>query len=994
MVLFLKKMVCAVVLLPIMVMAAVIVENGKCDYDIVIREGAPQTTVYSAKELADYLKKVSGAEAKIVNAKVAGRKAIYLGAHGELPKTADFDASEYAGKERFRIAELNGGDISIMGADCDANPVSRKEADFGLLFGTYEFIERFLGVRWYAPGTFGECYKPMEKVEVTGLPIDQTPAYYSRSYWPWTWNEFEPTDSLVFNRRMRAFGIQEGSSNHSMMDFYFPYHETKPEIFALRADGKREMGAFAPDTKPSQRRWIKYPQYCFTNPEFLKIYCDAIDAYYAKDPKAKFWVNMHPNEHFVHVSPDDCFNLAKCHCEKCKAMLSSKPRAGMSNLVYSFVAKVAEHVKAKYPGKKVICLAYEDYYYPPDFKLPDNVVISICVDPYMFFFGSKRYQDSFDKTLKMWSEKVNEITVWQYLMPYRDTYPYYLPNIANDWFRRYPKIKGCFIELNDTALAGRLAGREMQVNPVHKGQKTVVDLGQNHLTFIASMKAMWGAPYDVKAELERYYDLFYGLAAKPMKKYFDTAIFQWENVKNTTGNVEASFAKFSGKELYEDIYSSEVLDIMEQSLTEAEGLAPAGSIYADRIAWIRKSYFNDFCKVARAYQKEAKLSNDTILLMSKAKAPVIDGNLDDAFWKGLPEYKFRLANAPMPPPFGTTFKMAFRNDGKLYIGLRAEDPHIDSARLLCKDRDSNVYTDDSIEFFFRSDKMERPKAYRNVTINLDGVILDYDTLKGKMNREYNTNADIKVLKGKDFYNMEMAIDLAEIGIDPADENPVLRMNICRNKRSGVPQMHGLSCWIPVYGNFNNVSVLPAIRLVGQKDPASDSLATSKKIYASIQVKDEKGKETNVKEGSKVTWEAGQARISYTFPNRRSYGNLLLTGLDGADLSNSPYIEIRFRNPSEKLALQAVYSYIDSTGKTRSDWIYFCKNEKHDVFSVRAINVAKDGYSAKKRMERKEEPFKPVKLIYFAIYSHPQKSSTLNEEFMLDYVRVTGTPAGK
>ena len=150
----------------------------------------------------------------------------------------------------------------------------------------------------------------------------------------------------------------------------------------------------------------------------------------------------------------------------------------------------------------------------------------------------------------------------------------------------------------------------------------------------------------------------------------------------------------------------------------------------------------------------------------------------------------------------------------------------------------------------------------------------------------------------------------------------------------------------------------------------------------------------MKEGSKVTWEAGQARISYTFPNRRSYGNLLLTGLDGADLSNSPYIEIRFRNPSEKLALQAVYSYIDSTGKIRSDWIYFCKNEKHDVFSVRAINVAKDGYSAKKRMERKEEPFKPVKLIYFAIYSHPQKSSTLNEEFMLDYVRVTGTPAGK
>ena len=41
MVLFLKKAAYAVMLLPVMMLAAVIVENGKCDYDIVIREGAP-----------------------------------------------------------------------------------------------------------------------------------------------------------------------------------------------------------------------------------------------------------------------------------------------------------------------------------------------------------------------------------------------------------------------------------------------------------------------------------------------------------------------------------------------------------------------------------------------------------------------------------------------------------------------------------------------------------------------------------------------------------------------------------------------------------------------------------------------------------------------------------------------------------------------------------------------------------------------------------------
>ena len=133
-----------------------------------------------------------------------------------------------------------------MGAECDSDPVSNQKADFGLLFGTYEFIERFLGVRWYTPGEFGEAFAPLKKVETSGLPVDQKPAYFARSYWPFKWNEFSEKESLVFNRRMRAFGTRSGSANHTMEDFYFPYHETRPDFFALRLDGKREFGAVRP----------------------------------------------------------------------------------------------------------------------------------------------------------------------------------------------------------------------------------------------------------------------------------------------------------------------------------------------------------------------------------------------------------------------------------------------------------------------------------------------------------------------------------------------------------------------------------------------------------------------------------------------------------------------------------------------------------------------------------------------------------------------------
>ena len=979
-----------ILLLPMKFSGAVIAENGQSSYDIVIRAGAPKTTRYAADELKTYLRKVAGVDAKILTAKAAGRKAIYLGTHPELPKTADFDPAKYQGSERFRIAELPAGDIYIMGAECNDDPVARKGGDFGLLFGTYEFIERFLGVRWYTPGEFGEAFEPMKKVEVSGLPVDQKPAYFARAYWPFKWNEFTEKESLVFNRRVRAFGTRSGSANHTMQDFYFPYHETRPDFFALRLDGKREFGKFRPGTKPEQRRWAGYPQYCLTNPDFLKAYCDAIDDYYAQNGKAKFWKNMHPDDYFVYVMPDDCFNLNQCYCKNCQAMITTKPRAEMSNLVFSFVKKVAEHVQKKYPDKKVLTNPYESYYYPPDFKLPDNVIVSICADPYFLFYGSKKYRDSFGKTLKMWSEKAKQVTIWHYYLPYRDVYPYQMPHIADQWYRAYPQIRGCFIELNDTGLAGQLAGREMQVNPAYKKEKTTADLGQNYLTFYFSMKAMWGAPVDVDAELDRHYKLFYGPAAAEMKRFFSLMIDRWENVKSTQGDVERMFAKFSGKELYEEIYTGKVLDQLEDAIGKAEKMVPASSIYAKRIAWVRKSHFNDFVKVARSYQREAKLSNDTVLTISNAKPPVIDGKLDDAFWKGLPEYKFRLANAPLPPRYETKFKMGFRDDGKFYVGVLASDPDILSAKLVCKDRDTAVYNDDSLEFFFRTDAMP-PKALRNITINQNGVILDYEKF-GKIDRTWNTTAEIKIFRGKNFYSLEMAIPLREIGIDPASVNPILRLNICRNKRSGVGQNYEQSCWIPVYGNFHNVMGLPAVRLVGKGDAALEDFSSANKSFLS-RVVTVRGKQKTAKDLCRLSNKNGELDIFITYPKDvKSFGNLYLPKLKGADLEKARLIEIRFRSPDPALSQMACWSYVGKDGKAHSDWIRFSSKEVHSGFSIRSFDVARDGHNAKQRAIKKLPPFEPVKLTYFAIYTHSTKQDGKERSYALDYVRVTENPA--
>ena len=239
--------------------------------------------------------------------------------------------------------------------------------------------------------------------------------------------------------------------------------------------------------------------------------------------------------------------------------------------------------------------------------------------------------------------------------------------------------------------------------------------------------------------------------------------------------------------------------------------------------------------------------------------------------------------------------------------------------------------------------------------------------------------------------------LSEIEVDPAGTDPVFRMNICRSKHSGVAESHELSCWIPVFRNFHNVSSLPAIRLVGQNDRSIEDFSQPLKVNNNLCIKNKKGKTSSTKTGCRLEQKNGELLVAYTFPEKTltqtTYGNLFLTRLIGADLSGGKVVEIRYKNPDPSMSLQACYTYLGSDGKKHSDWIRFCHHEKRDDLSVRIIDLARDGYNAGRRREKKQPAdWKPVKLTYFAIYASTNKPDGTERSYVLDYVRVTDKPA--
>ena len=961
---------------------AVIVDNGKSDYEIIVRKDAPQATRFAATELQKYIAKSSGVKLAVRDKLSPGKKALYVGKNPAV-KT---DPAKFSNPEEYRVEELPDGSIAFVGQEGNGNPFKDIYGNFSVLYCVYDFLQRTTGVRWYAPGEFGECVEKHSKIESGKLPFGDKPQAWCRDYWPRVWNEFDMKDSYIFARRLRGFGLSRGGANHSMLALYYLYKDTKPEIFALQPDGKgRRFGKPRPGATYENSRWITYPQYCFTNPDTLKAYCDLIDAVYEKRPEAKYWTVMHPTNEAVYIVPNDNYTTQPCCCDNCRALIdnNSKGRGSMTPLVWGFVKKVAEYVQKKYPDKKVMTLAYEGYYEPPEFSLPDNVVVQICVNPYMIYMGAPAFRKAFDDQLAKWRKKVKTISIWHYMLPY-DNIPYSMPNIMNQWVRDYPEIKAIFWEVTDSKMLPKVPRLKS-----HRAT-TAADLPQLHLNLYFGMLSTWENPVDVAAELERYYKLFYGPAAPAMKKFFDISIKQWENVKNVKHSPRTSYPKFSGKMLYEEIYSPQVIKVMKESLAQAEKLAGKDTIYRKRIQWQRDGFIDKFFISADAFAAEAKISRDQMLFPKKDKKDKVlaDGIMDEKFYAALPEHSFVRTDAPLAPRYPSTFKVGI-SGSELIVGVRATDPDNRAARVDRTAHDGDVFMDDSIELFIVPD-VARGNDVKNITVNLAGVIADYERLSslGKGNdHKFESHARAAVKRFDDHYVMEIAIPLDKLNI----KNNVFRMNVCRNKYSGVGENRERSVWSCTYGGFWAFGQLPYLRIVSD-GTAFDDFTDNHWSYKTrmIPMDRENKRFDATQKGCKVIHKPGELTLEYTFDKDnllRDYGNFNVYKLGKADMKGKPCVEIRFKNPDKNLNHLATYSFIASDGKRYGDYIRFCNNEEYKDFRTRKFNVATDGQRGRMRAKQGIAQPVPVKLNTLSIYSSSPARDGKKRTFTLDYVRV-------
>jgi hypothetical protein len=393
---------------------------------------------------------------------------------GEKDVAAEIARDDSLGEDGFRLRVADGR-LTVSGGKR------------GVLYGVYEALERFGGIRWLSLSTTVVPEKGGFKLPAS-LDEVQKPAFELRQP---LWYDAMKNPDLAARLKLNSSQLQErhgGCSHlfdtvlrncHTFLRLISPeeYFGAHPEYFS-EVNGKRRK---------------EYSQLCLTNPDVLRIVTEKVLERIAANPQAKYFG----------VSQNDWQGY--CTCANCAAVdAEEESHAGT---VIRFVNAVADEVAKQYPDKVVETLAYQYTRKPPKkTRVRPNVMPCLCSIECEFKnplekspYAANR---SFVEDLKGWAAQTEQLYVWDYTTDFAD-YLYPFPNVyaLQDNIRtfRANKVKSLFEQ-------GAYQGRHADFAELK--------------TYLIS-KWMWNPDLPAEPLLQTFFDGYYGAASKVVRRYFD-----------------------------------------------------------------------------------------------------------------------------------------------------------------------------------------------------------------------------------------------------------------------------------------------------------------------------------------------------------------------------------------------------------------------------------------------------------------------------------------
>ena len=445
----------------------ILATKGTAMLPITIPENSGEVIKNAAKELAHYLKRITGATFEIKK--------------GSMPASINLAVDGSLGEEEF-VLKSNDQAFSITGG-----------TPRGVFYGVYSFLEDVLGAGFYTADV--TKLPSMEILELEDLYFTDKPVLEFRQidYPPCLHAEWR-----VKNRINGSSGAIAEMDQFGGMKYYAMFVHTfnrlvDPEVYF---DEHPEYFSLVDGVRLKERT-----QLCLTNPDVIAIATENV----------RKTLRAHPEATLISVSQNDVYN--PCQCPAC-AKLDEENGSHAGSLLY-FVNAIAEAIEEEFPHVVVDTLAYQYTRTPPtNIKPRHNVCVRLCSIEccfghpmeacyqvsYPFAKTKKTSASSFQQDLIGWGKICNRIYIWDYVTNYRH---YWLP---------FPNLRVLGPNMRFFANNG-VKGVYEEGNP----QSVSPDMTELRTWLIA--KLLWNPEFDVKKGIYEFTESVYGPAAEEIRAY-------------------------------------------------------------------------------------------------------------------------------------------------------------------------------------------------------------------------------------------------------------------------------------------------------------------------------------------------------------------------------------------------------------------------------------------------------------------------------------------
>lgn len=499
----------------------------------------------AAEDLRDYVRKMTGVEMPVKEvgtvaeisadgpAFVLGGLAGQLGARA--PKT-EFGQDGY-------VIERKGSRVLLAG-----------EAEAGTAYAVADFLHQ-QGVRFYMPGPHGEVVPERADLVLPGVRREEVPAFEDRRLWlnGGARNRFAdvapdvPREFSAWLRRNRGSAPNRVPTGHMWGSVFRSSGLTREEAFEKHPD------------------WFVVVQGT-RNPRHLNLLNEEVVDLFVRHFQKQLEGVPKDEARVLSISPDD--QVIVNESAEAASWMATKDMIfthlpDATDYLIQFNNRVIEKVNAEHPNVRLAFYVYSNYQ-----NAPSKVVMNPNLIPFLAPLNFSRYHALTDRTKPNRTLLASVVDRWRATgakLGWRD-YSFLCPDAMLPFNRLHMTRK-------DIPWLYERGVRYMSLETISNWPNLLPEL-------YLLTRLMWDVQLNQEAELEEFYQLFFGPAAAPMEAYVTEVSEAYDTLPFSSGN----------KEFMAAVFTSERLAGLRGKLEQAKKLAAGNEVVLHRIGLFETAF--------------------------------------------------------------------------------------------------------------------------------------------------------------------------------------------------------------------------------------------------------------------------------------------------------------------------------------------------------------------------------------------------------------------